>query len=95
MLLIHLVFLLHKIALFPCHSVVDMCSCILPQLADRFFLFFWNVLFCLYCFIFLDVFLVFLLLSVPSDLYPRVLFFVLQVVLLFFFSSQDISAFFL
>ena len=54
-----------KIVLFPCHPVVGMSSCILPLLS-----LFWNVLFCLYCFILPS--LVFLLSLAPSDLFLRV-----------------------
>ena len=58
-LLIHLAFLLYslcpifcsKIVLFPYHPVGDTCQCIHPQFAGRSFSLFWNVLFCLYCFI--------------------------------------------
>ena len=49
-----------KLVLFSSHPVVGMFSYILPQLAGRIFFFFrcfWNVQFCLYCFI-LDIFFV-------------------------------------
>ena len=61
-----------------------------PPLAVRMFfpVFVRIVLFCF------DIFVVFLLSSVPSDLFPQVVLFVLFV-LLFFFSSQNIPAFFL
>ena len=40
-----------EIVLFLCYPVVGMSSCILPLHASRIFSLFWNVLFCLYCFI--------------------------------------------
>ena len=43
----------------------------------------------------LNIFLVFLLSQVPSGLFPRDVFLVLLVELIFFFSSQHVSAFFL
>ena len=77
-------------------SVVDMSSCVLLQLAGRIFFFHCFGMSCFVCIILscLDIFLVFLLSPVPSDLFPRVvLLFLLG--LLFFFSSQHVSRFFL
>ena len=73
-----------KIVLFPCHPVVVMSLCILPQLASRisFRCFRMSCLVCIIIFS-LSIFLVYLLSPVPSGLFPRVVSFVLIVVLLF------------
>ena len=71
-----------KIVFLPLHSVVGMFSCHLPDLLVNVFSLFWNVLFCLYCFI-LSRYLFNLLLSlVLSGLFPRV---VLSFLLVLFF----------
>ena len=73
-----------KIVLLPLHPVVGIFSWILPLFAENFCCFEMTRLFCIVCTC-LDIFFVSLLSSVPSDLSPRVLSFILIVVFLFFF----------
>ena len=88
MSLIHSVFLLcclrsHiLLQILFCFLVVGVCSCILPLLTGRiFFVVFKCPVFFLYYFSCFDIFLVFLLLSVPSDFFLQVVLFVLLVLL--------------
>ena len=76
-----------KIVLFPYNPFDGICSCILPQLADRFFFRYFGMS-RFVCFVLssLDIFLVFLLSRLPSGL----LFVLLVLLFLFFFLSQTV-----